>query len=44
MGELLALKFAFSYALCKVLHCKTFIIASVFNSYKATPHNSRLTA
>ena len=32
------------HALCKVLACKTFIIASVFNSYKATPHNSRLTA
>uniref|UniRef100_UPI003FEE8460 hypothetical protein n=1 Tax=Gemmiger formicilis TaxID=745368 RepID=UPI003FEE8460 len=27
--------FAFSYALCKVLSCKTFIIASVFNSYKS---------
>ena len=27
--------FAFSYALCKVLSCKTFIIASVFNSHKS---------
>ena len=39
----IVIAFAFSYALCKVLSCKTFIIASVFNSYKATqlPHLAR---